>query len=279
MISDTGVVAMPLCITTAQGLLGCMASEPIFPLQAQPWGACEHCKPLLSSDLQSLSLPRWLIWLTQNEIWRRRTDHALTCLRGIAEPSSEMAWLLWTRGSTFWRGLGRDAKTHHTTQLCSESFCGSSQEALRDRTKGSGCGATGLSVCLSVIQRTPQKRPPGCIRSASKAHVKYQRLGLGQPIDFRDKQALWGAAREMWHSRGRNAAVEACNCSHSGHYQGSSEEGIRSDSTTFSFNRVNPGHRHSLKCDFPITLGSSLGVIYKQGCGVFFLSLRIFLSH
>lgn len=154
------VVAMPLCIPTAQELLGCMAPDPIFPLQAQPWGLWthEHCKPLLYPDLQSLSLLRWLIWLTQNKIWRRRTNHALTCLGGIAEPSSEMAWLLWTRGSTFWRGLGRDAKTHHAAQLCSESFCGSSREALRDRTKGSGWGATGLSV----TQRTLRKRPPGC---------------------------------------------------------------------------------------------------------------------
>lgn len=161
MISDAGVVVMPPCTPAAQRLLGCVAPELIFPLQAQLWGAREHCKPLLSPDLQSLSLPRWLIWLTQNKIWRR-TDHALTCLGGIAEPSSEMAWLLWTRGSTFWRGLGRDAKTYHAAQLCSESFCGSSQEALRDRTKGSSWGATGLSV----IQRSLRKRPPGCVLPA-----------------------------------------------------------------------------------------------------------------
>lgn len=34
-------------------------------------------------------------------------------------------------------------------------------------------------------------------RSASKAHVDYQRLGLGEATEFRDKQPLCGAAREM----------------------------------------------------------------------------------
>lgn len=49
MISDAGVVAMPLCIPTAQGLLGCMAPELIFPLQAQREAhmkTASHCCPL-----------------------------------------------------------------------------------------------------------------------------------------------------------------------------------------------------------------------------------------
>lgn len=115
------------------------------------WGTCRHQQPLLSPASQSLSMPSWFIWLTRNKIWRRRTDHALTCLGGIAEPSSGMDWLLWTRGSTFWRSLGRDAKTYHTLQLCSESFCGSSQEALRDKMKVNDWGARGLSVTWRTL--------------------------------------------------------------------------------------------------------------------------------
>lgn len=40
---------------------------------------------------------------------------------------------------------------------------------------------------------------------------------------------------------------------------------------------MNPGHRPSLKCELPVTLGLNLDINYKQGCGVCFLSLRIFL--
>lgn len=72
-------------------------------------------------------------------------------------------------------------------------------------------------------------------------------------------------------------AVDDCNHSHPGYYQWHSKQGILSNGTAFSLNREKTGHRPSLKCELPVILGLNLGIKYKQGCGVCFLSLRIFL--